>query len=1818
MGDAYQFPVALHWDLGPEKLKELKNKLLVYFHSKNKSNGGECVIKDPDCTKGYVLIHFSQETVRDNVLLKPAHELSLGKGQTIKLNISLPEEGNPIGNKVQKSEFKGTPTKEPKAELIPVKEPSFISSPTPEGPGQEDENRKPVSSSMVLIENIQETCTEEMLTLLLEKVSDNTEIQHLEIIHEIHSAVVTFNDQVDISSFIQRFSSSQRVQQMKLTAKPLEETKSVRVEGLPPNTSEDHLIVYFESPRHGGGTIETVKRILEEDAVIVTFCGEKDAKRVLGMQHVFGKKPISVYPYIMSLETTLYGEKGPHVTLPKPLEVPISPYVLEFILGQPQMKVEIDKKMMEKNCEVTWPDPNCSNPTIILSIPSSISSHVRTMAKIVQTWRDQASSECSLIINRFKDKEYNVNPSVWKAIKREVSSPTYGEILVKPDLAKQKVFLAGPSQVMTEKEQAFGELVENTTRQIDKQNRSMDLSEPLAPALYEIMFKSGHIKKILQSQSPDLRIEYDVPTRNLKIYGVKEEVLSAKSEIHKATQQLKSKSITLDTYIIHYLGFTDNDELSCFLLTQHNINAMFQTEDKSVSLTGLSMKDLSEAEKQMRHEFVCKQITVEDKMIIQKPEWKSLITQVHHLFNSERCTVVIEEFPRGAENQVVIAGLASSVGNASQQIHDFLERNTPIQKDIQVKSVAVIQFIMQEKKQLYEEIKSKNVKVVIKEKVITLSGSRLYVHQAANLIERALSTIHTNVLCINEPGAKQFWIEKEEMYFSTIKNKFRCLIYFQIDGEDEFTDDDMVQGNPECQIDLPEGVTIAVYKDDLTRHHVDVVVNAATEDLKLTEGLALALLNAAGPKLQDECNHIIKTDGRLSAGDSVVTDAGNLPCKQVIHTVCPKWDPKIQTKCTRLLRRAISRCLELAAENKHSSIGIPAVGSQMSGFPVNVCVQNIVESVRQYVENPERSKNVKRIHLVDSAGDTVAAFTEAVKAEFGDNILSTSPTDNLNKAKHSENKELPKRADSQVATTKLGLNITINKANIQDATTDVIVNSVGKRLDLNSGAVSKALSAKAGAKLQEQLKELSRGAQVEEGSVFVTNGFGLNCKKVIHVVTPGWDQGKGSAEKTLKEIVKNCLSTTEKEKLKSITFPAIGTGALGFPKDLVASLMFERILKFSRNNKCHIQVNFVLHPTDTETIQAFSSELSRRTEASDSSHHSKEGKALFGSVTNQTPGVHEMRIGSLTYQVKTGDITKENTDVIVNSSDNSFILKTGISKAILEAAGNTVEGECATLGAQANKGYIIPKGGNLPCSHIIHVHGKTKPDEIKASVLDVLQECENIKATSVAFPAMATGVEGMTPATVADVMLNALEENSKYAQSVQMVKVIIQQEMQGDFVSTMKSKEGTGPPEQSWLFGKMQSILNYLTSKKAEPEKPDLFILKENIEPAIFHLCGEDKEQVMKASDWLKDILLKELNEIVLSDDWIRDFEEEEHKKLTDLQKKYPVSISIDSLNSTLKVSGLSRDVLEITKEIHVIIKEVNDRKTREREAELYSNLVEWKYHTGSGMVPFDKMSNLDLEKAINESRQSLMVDVAGIKHTVNMEMKTASDAKGNKVNIVRMPKTSASIDLPSHWLPMGNDQVKTEFVRPGTEEYQVVQDMFQKTCQMKILMIQRIQNQYLWLNYQIKKQSIDTKNNSCSNERQLFHGTEHIAKVNNNGFNRSFSGANGTMIGKGTYFAVDANYSANDTYSKPDASGNKYMYLARVLTGEYCSGEKEINAPPPKDPNGSNPTDLFDSVTDNMKQPTMFVIFNDIQAYPEYLITFTKKMAHRVPRWLV
>lgn len=205
---------------------------------------------------------------------------------------------------------------------------------------------------------------------------------------------------------------------------------------------------------------------------------------------------------------------------------------------------------------------------------------------------------------------------------------------------------------------------------------------------------------------------------------------------------------------------------------------------------------------------------------------------------------------------------------------------------------------------------------------------------------------------------------------------------------------------------------------------------------------------------------------------------------------------------------------------------------------------------------------------------------------------------------------------------------------------------------------------------------------------------------------------------------------------------------------------------------------------------------------------------------------------------------------------------------------------------------------------------------------------------------------------------------------------------------------------------------------------------------------------------------------------------------------------------------------------------------------------------------------------------------------------------------------TSPSI-YPETWLPMDSFQDFLQ-VSVGKEDksYRTVYSLFHKTVpetKFRILNILRVQNQFLWEKYKRKKEHMSRKMTDMDrmlNERHLFHGTsaDVVAGICKHNFDPRVCGKHATMFGQGSYFAKKSSYSHN--FSKKSLDGVHYMFLAKVLTGKYTVGNPSMRRPPPLNPLDTT-SDLFDSCVDSFFEPQIFVIFNDDQSYPYFIIQY-------------
>lgn len=134
---------------------------------------------------------------------------------------------------------------------------------------------------------------------------------------------------------------------------------------------------------------------------------------------------------------------------------------------------------------------------------------------------------------------------------------------------------------------------------------------------------------------------------------------------------------------------------------------------------------------------------------------------------------------------------------------------------------------------------------------------------------------------------------------------------------------------------------------DITKTTVDAIVNAANTSLLGGGGVDGAIHRAGGKAILEECVSIRNKQGGCAVGEAVITTAGNLPSKYVIHTVGPVWNGDKEKK-KQLLASCYKNCLQLAEKHQLKSIAFPNISTGIYRFPKNEAAKIAIETVKQY------------------------------------------------------------------------------------------------------------------------------------------------------------------------------------------------------------------------------------------------------------------------------------------------------------------------------------------------------------------------------------------------------------------------------------------------------------------------------------------------------------------------------------------------------------------------------------------------------------------------------------------------------------------------------------------------------------------------------------------------------------------------------------------------------------------------------------------------------------------------------------------------------
>lgn len=144
------------------------------------------------------------------------------------------------------------------------------------------------------------------------------------------------------------------------------------------------------------------------------------------------------------------------------------------------------------------------------------------------------------------------------------------------------------------------------------------------------------------------------------------------------------------------------------------------------------------------------------------------------------------------------------------------------------------------------------------------------------------------------------------------------------------------------------GKIIRLIQGDLTDLEVDAIVNAANSQLILGGGVAGAIRTKGGPAIQEECNRI----GGTTVGNAVITGAGNLKARYVIHAVGPRYGAGNEDE---KLRQATLNSFARASEKGLKSIALPAVSTGIFGFPKDRCARIMLKASVEFLQKEDTS-----------------------------------------------------------------------------------------------------------------------------------------------------------------------------------------------------------------------------------------------------------------------------------------------------------------------------------------------------------------------------------------------------------------------------------------------------------------------------------------------------------------------------------------------------------------------------------------------------------------------------------------------------------------------------------------------------------------------------------------------------------------------------------------------------------------------------------------------------------------------------------------------
>ncbi|XP_067833079.1 protein mono-ADP-ribosyltransferase PARP14-like isoform X2 [Heptranchias perlo] len=1449
--------------------------------------------------------------------------------------------------------------------------------------------------------------------------------------------------------------------------------------------------------------------------------------------------------------------------------VMVDPYFGEYLKERSDVQRAFHQELVGAQCEVQLgavSDTILLVPTFSRNIPGEASTE----------WGDEARRAFKKVLRRY--------------LVHTETHPAKGQLLMEQSkLAPKSVSIFSPTPQsltivvgLSEEVRRFIGLIEPFAGQVEPAEDTQ--SEAKLRSLSKFSLIRDSFEEHLKTRSPRVTWTLDESRSSISFAGRPDAVRDAATELHGRLSQVSEATVRLSDQETAFLGLWTPQEMAKELFP---FPVAMEVAGRQVVLFGNSPLDLKRAETILTEKISEEVIEVPDvaRVATAAKEWQPFLS------NSSKRVQVIEVKGRDGDTASInLAGFSKDVKRLASALRECLHNSAVVAETIVPHTQELVLLI----RNLMEFMGWQGFQSEISTRgrqAIVLTGPRSVVAGEKVRLESCLASVTCESLTVPLPGAKEFFQGSGKEHLDAVGRKSKCLVVLKEDppagetGGDQLASPGSVVLSTYCS---EGGVVISICRGDITKQQVDAIVNAANGRLNHSGGVARAISKAGGPEIDRESSAYVAAHGNVQVGQAVMTDAGRLPCKKVIHAVGPRWSGSHseESQVKDLLRSSVSESLQLAEKHNLQSIAIPCLSSGIFGVPKALCANAIVTAIKE-----SDTRSLRRITLIDIDEDVLSELQRACGRLW-------TPPSRRSPCDSSVRPPSLSPDPGPPATTQLE----IISGPIEEEATDVLVAPVTHAWDLHSTAVSRAIIAKS-LTLKWPFKTCQSTNPAIVKKVDVSDDRSLKCKYIYFVVCNRWTELKDQAEKSLRRGIRTCLEDCHKASLSSITFPFVGAGkVMAFPKEVAARALLGEVQRFKdENGPTSIKsVRIAVHPAN-KSGEAMLREIQQCHQQMRTGMTDGRSQGAFYHSLADSEDIVRMNIGDIVLQVVRGNITKETNDVIVNSTSISPPAQ-GVSKAIFDASGLRFKDVVCKVDLTSGN-VLLTEPGRLRCKAIMHVCGGDDPEMIKKAVKNVLHECHRKGFRSVSFPAIGTGNGRLNPRTVAEVMIEAIASvaQERSPTLVRLVRIVIFQDFIFRIFKASLENRLEAQPSTSILKELVNTVSSWVNQEEP-PRLPDRYESDEVSQPAVIDVVGRVKASVTEAVSQLRRVIEANFREEMIAHDCPARLTAGEVDGLLRLSYQHRVHVTVErgqAGGGQVMAWGQAGNVEGALSSVRCVLDEAALREWEE-----LLSAVQWYYNCNGMWLPFDLEANFLMERDHSNKVRRCMVKMQGYTFSVDLDRKEATVRETNDVVKIKRVEVPTGGSLTDNYQDMKGSPVTKVPLTTNSAEYLSVMRKFGERCgPQTIIKIERIHNVCLKRAYQKRKLAMEGR---CdAEEKVLYHPTDRDASlsIENYGFHGSCTPVNGYKYGNGMYFTVNPLHSRDAALARRDRDEYRYVYQCRVLVGQYTQGEKGMDAPPPR--SGWDPTDLYDSVVDHPSSPSTFVIFRGDQSYPEYLITF-------------